>query len=460
MTNNIHQQNYEQRLAFLHDSIESGELFRIQRMLNSLRPGEIAHLVESSPPEQRKILWELIEQENEGEVLVELGDEVRTALMEDMDVNELKEAVQNLETDDMADFLRSLPNKVIHKTLASMDQQDRERVQEVLHYDEDTAGGLMDTSTLTVRPDVTVDVVLRYLRKLKELPTPLDNIYVVDKNDIFLGTLPVSTLLTSQPEELVGDIMNKNPFTISASTPSQEVAMVFEDRDLVSCPVIDEKDHKLLGCITIDDVVDVIRDEAEHSVMSMAGLNEEDDLFSPVPVAAKKRAVWLGTNLLTAFLAAWVIGQFESTLNSAIALAALMGVIPSMGGIAGSQTLTIMIRGLALGQVTNTNARSLFTKELLIGFLNGLVWAIVVFAISAIAFHEPSIGIVVAIAMLLNLIAAPIAGVLLPLLLKKLNIDPALAGSVLLTTITDVVGYAAVLGLAALTLPYWQKIFG
>ncbi len=459
MTNNI-QQNYEQRLAFLRDSIESGELFRVQRMLNSLHPGEIAHLVESSPVEQRKILWELIEQENEGEVLIELGDEVRASLIEDMDVSELKEAVESLDTDDMADFLQSLPGKVIHETLASMNHQDRERVQEVLGYDEDTAGGLMDTRTVTVRPDVTVDVVLRYLRQLKELPTPLDNIYVVNKHDVFLGTLPITTLLTSQPNDLIQDIMDTTPFTVPAAMNSQEVAMIFEDRNLVSCPVIDEKSHQLLGCITIDDVVDVIRDEAEHSVMSMAGLNEEDDLFSPVPVAAKKRAIWLGTNLLTAFLAAWVIGQFETTINSAIALAALMGVIPSMGGIAGSQTLTIMIRGLALGQVTSTNTRSLFTKELLIGFLNGLVWAIVVFVISALAFHEPSIGIVVAIAMLLNLIAAPVAGVLLPLLLKKLKIDPALAGSVLLTTITDVVGYAAVLGLAALTLPYWQRILG
>lgn len=459
MTKKI-QHNYEQRLAFLHDSIESGALFRIQRMLNSLHPGEIAHLIEASPPEQRKIVWELVEQDNEGEVLVELGDEVRATLVEEMDVGELKEAVQGLDTDDMADFLQSLPDTVIHRTLASMDLQDRERVQAVLGYDENTAGGLMDTTTVTIRPDVTVDVVLRYLRRQKDLPTHLDSLYVVNKHNTYLGTVPLTTILTQQPEEMVHNIMDTMHFMIPATMTSQEVALVFEDRDLVSCPVVDENNNHLLGRITIDDVVDVIRDEAEHSVMSMAGLNEEDDLFSPVFNSAKKRAIWLGTNLLTAFLAAWVIGQFETTINSAIALAALMGVIPSMGGIAGSQTLTIVIRGIALGQVTKTNTRSLFTKEILIGLLNGLIWAIVVFAVSAIVFQQPSIGVVVAIAMLMNLITAPVAGVLLPVVLKKMGIDPALAGSVLLTTITDIVGYAAVLGLAALSLPYWQRLLG
>ena len=458
MPKNI-QPNYEQRLAFLHSSIESGELFRIQRMLNSLHPAEIAHLIESSPPNQRKIVWEFVDHDNEGEVLLELGDEVRATLIENMNEGELTAAVQQLETDDMADFLQSLPNTVIHRTMASMDLQDRERVEAVLGYNEDTAGGLMDTTMITVRPDVTVDVVLRYMRRQKELPSHLDSIYVVDNGNNYRGALPLISLLTHQPEETVQDIMDDTAFSVPASMPSKEVAMIFEDRNLVSCPVTDDH-NQLLGRITIDDVVDVIRDEAEHSVMSMAGLNEEDDLFAPVINSAKNRAVWLGTNLLTAFMAAWVIGQFESTINSAIALAALMGVIPSMGGIAGSQTLTIMIRGIALGQVTATNTRSLFIKELLIGLLNGLIWAIVVFAISAVLFKEPSIGMVVAIAMLLNLIVAPIVGVLLPIFLRKLKIDPALAGSVLLTTITDIVGYAAVLGLAALSLPFWQKLLG
>lgn len=452
--------NYEHRLSYLYQAIESGSLFRIQRMLNGLKPGEIAHLIEASPPQQRKIVWELVEQENEGAVLVELGDSIRSSLMEEMDVVELTEAVQGLSVDDMADFLQTLPQTVIHQTLSSMDRQDRERVQEVLGFDEDTAGGLMDTQTVTVKPDVTVDVVLRYLRRQKDLPSHLDRLFVVNNDNIYQGSISLVTLLTHQPDEAVHDIMDESSTVIHADTPSQQIALIFEDRDLVSAPVIEEETQRLLGRITIDDVVDVIREEAEQSVKSMAGLNEDDELFAPVLSSAKRRAVWLGTNLLTAFMAAWVIGQFETTINSAIALAALMGVIPSMGGIAGSQTLTLVVRGIALGQVGKTNTRSLFFKEILVGLLNGLVWAIVVFAVSAFIFNEPSIGVVVAIAMLLNLIAAPIAGVTLPVALKKIGIDPALAGSVLLTTVTDIIGYAAVLGLAALSLPYWKSLFG
>ncbi|CAA6813856.1 MAG: Magnesium transporter MgtE [uncultured Thiotrichaceae bacterium] len=452
--------NYEHRLSYLYQAIESGSLFRIQRMLNGLKPGEIAHLIEASPPQQRKIVWELVEQENEGAVLVELGDGIRASLMEEMDVEELTEAVQGLSVDDMADFLQTLPQTVIHQTLSSMDRQDRERVQEVLGFDEDTAGGLMDTQTVTVKPDVTVDVVLRYLRRQKDLPSHLDRLFVVNNDNIYQGSISLVTLLTHQPDEAVQDIMDENSTVIHAATPSQQIALIFEDRDLVSAPVVEEETQRLLGRITIDDVVDVIREEAEQSVKSMAGLNEDDELFAPVLTSARRRAVWLGTNLLTAFMAAWVIGQFETTINSAIALAALMGVIPSMGGIAGSQTLTLVVRGIALGQVGKTNTRSLFLKEIMVGLLNGLVWALVVFAVSAFVFKEPSIGIVVAIAMLLNLIAAPIAGVTLPVALKKMGIDPALAGSVLLTTVTDIIGYAAVLGLAALSLPYWKSLFG
>lgn len=452
--------NYETRLSYLYQAIESGALFRIQRMLNGLKPGEIAHLIEASPPQQRKIVWELIEQTNEGAVLVELSDGVRASLTQEMDVKALTDAVQGLSVDDMADFLQSLPQTVIQQTLYSMDLQDRERVQQVLDFDGNTAGGLMDTHMVTIRPDVTIDVVLRYLRRQKNLPTHLDRLFVVNNDNIYLGAISLVTLLTQQPEKVVQDIMDDSFTVIHADTSSQQIALIFEDQDLVSAPVLEKSTQRLLGRITIDDVVDVIRDEAEHSVKSMAGLNEEDDLFAPVLKSARRRAVWLGTNLLTAFMAAWVIGQFETTINSAIALAALMGVIPSMGGIAGSQTLTLVVRGIALGQVGKTNTQSLFRKELLVGLLNGLVWALVVFSVSAFLFKEPSIGVVVAIAMLLNLIAAPMAGVLLPVALKKMGVDPALAGSVLLTTITDIIGYAAVLGLAALSLPYWKSLFG
>ena len=448
----------EDRLASLSGAIESGSLFRLQRMLNALHPAEIAHLLESSPLEQRKIAWELIKRENEGLVLIELNDDVRSQLTEEMDTIDLIEALKDLDADDMADFLQGLPDTVIQETLSAMGRQERERVEVVLGYDEDTAGGLMDTEVVTIRSDVTVEVVLRYLRMKGDLPSHTDRVIVVDSYDKYLGVVSLSKLLTSQPDDSILFIMDHEYSAIHADLDKNEVATLFEDRDLISAPVINDT-GKLLGRITIDDVVDVIRDEAEHSIKSMAGLNEEDDLFAPILPSVKRRAVWLGTNLITAFMAAAVISQFTETIESAVALAVLMGIVPSMGGIAGSQTLTMVIRGIALGQIGKSNTKSLLRKELLLGLINGVIWAVVVFAISAIALKDIEIGILIGIAMLLNLLAAPLSGVLLPLTLRKLNIDPALAGSVLLTTVTDIVGYAGVLGLASLMLPYLRQLF-
>ncbi|PID46831.1 MAG: magnesium transporter [Proteobacteria bacterium] len=448
----------EGRLASLSGAIESGSLFSVQHMLNALHPAEIAHLLESSPPEQRKIVWELVKRENEGSVLVELHDEVRSQLTEEMDTGDLIDALKDLDADDMADFLQGLPDTVIQETLSAMGRQERERVEVVLGYDEDTAGGMMDTEVVTIRPDVTVEVVLRYLRMKGELPSHTDHVVVVDTYDKYLGIMSLSKLITSQPDDSVLSLMDRDYSAIPATLDNKEVSALFEDRDLISAPVINE-DGKLLGRITIDDVVDVIREEAEHSIKSMAGLNEEDDLFAPILPSVKRRAVWLGTNLITAFMAAAVISQFTETIESAVALAVLMGIVPSMGGIAGSQTLTMVIRGIALGQIGKSNTRSLLEKELLLGFINGVIWALVVFAISAIALKDIEIGILIGVAMLLNLLAAPLSGVLLPLTLKKLNIDPALAGSVLLTTVTDIVGYAGVLGLASLMLPFLRQLF-
>jgi magnesium transporter len=450
--------NKEDRLSSLSGAIENGSLFTLQRMLNALHPAEIAHLLESSPLSQRKVAWELIKRENEGAVLVELNDEVRSQLTESMDTEDLVEALKDLDADDMADFLQGLPDTVIKETLAGMGRQERERVEAVLGYDEDTAGGMMDTEVVTIRSDVTVEVVLRYLRMKKELPSNTDHLAVVDSYDNYFGVVSLSRLVTSKSDSSILDIMNHDYPVIPAEMTSQKVATLFEHRDLISAPVVNDN-GKLLGRITIDDVVDVIRDEAEHSIKSMAGLNEEDDLFAPILPSVKRRALWLGTNLVTAFMAAAVISQFTDTIESAVALAVLMGVVPSMGGIAGSQTLTMVIRGLALGQIGKSNTHSLLKKELLLGFINGIIWALVVFVISAVALKDIEIGILIAIAMLLNLLAAPLSGVLLPLLLQKLKIDPALAGSVLLTTITDIVGYAGVLGLAALLLPYLRSVF-
>ncbi len=456
MDNQVHQ-NTEQRLERLSDAFETGSLLQLQNMINAMHPAEIAHLLESSPPSRRRFIWELIEPENEGETLIELGEKARASLVDEMESGDLIEAVKDLDVDDIADFIQSLPNALIEQTLAGLSRQQRHRVEAVLVYDEDTAGGMMDTQVLTTRSDVTIDVVLRYLRLQDELPSHSDALIIIDKYDKYLGVVSLSDLLTNQPEETIKNIINKDFPAIPADMSSREVAALFEDRDLITAPVVDAS-GKLLGRITVDDVVDVIRDDAEHSMMGMAGLHEEEDLFAPVLTSVKRRALWLGTNLLTAFLAAWVIKQFTATLESAIALAVLMSIVPSMGGIAGSQTLTLVIRGIALGQVVKSNTKSLLTKELLLGFINGIIWAVVVFAISVFIFHDIGIGIVMAIAMLLNLLLAPLAGVLLPIVLRKLNIDPALAGSVLLTTITDIVGYMAVLGFAALLLPYIRAI--
>ncbi|XP_076037822.1 magnesium transporter MgtE-like [Oratosquilla oratoria] len=363
--------------------------------------------LESSPLSQRKVAWELIKRENEGAVLVELNDEVRSQLTESMDTEDLVEALKDLDADDMADFLQGLPDTVIKETLAGMGRQERERVEAVLGYDEDTAGGMMDTEVVTIRSDVTVEVVLRYLRMKKELPSNTDHLAVVDSYDNYFGVVSLSRLVTSKSDSSILDIMNHDYPVIPAEMTSQKVATLFEHRDLISAPVVNDN-GKLLGRLTIDDVVDVIRDEAEHSIKSMAGLNEEDDLFAPILPSVKRRALWLGTNLVTAFMAAAVISQFTDTIESAVALAVLMGVVPSMGGIAGSQTLTMVIRGLALGQIGKSNTHSLLKKELLLGFINGIIWALVVFVISAVALKDIEIGIFIAIAMLLNLLAAPL----------------------------------------------------
>ncbi|MGB1255632.1 MAG: magnesium transporter [Thiolinea sp.] len=452
MSSTLEHQSSEQRLELLYEAIDSGSLFQVQRMLNAMHPAEMADLIEASPRGRRELIWELIEADNEGEVLIELSEDVRNSLVEEMDTGEIIHAIKDLDDDDMADFLQSLPDTLISQTLAGMDRQDRIRLEAVLGYDEDTAGGLMDTQTTTVRADVSLDVVLRYLRRLDELPSHTDNIIVVNRYDRYLGILPLSTVLTGQPEELVVDVMDTQQNPVPASTSSQQVARLFEDRNLISAPVVDEN-HKLLGRITIDDVVDIIREEAEHSVMSRAGLDDEEDLFAPVFISTKRRAIWLGTNLMTALMAAWVISQFEATLEATVSLAILMGVIPSMGGVAGTQTLTLVIRGLALGQLGKSNRRSLLVKELLVSLMNGIIWAIVIFGIATFAFGNYAIGIVIGLAMIVNLLAASGSGVFLPIIMRYLHIDPALAGGVVLTTITDIVGFAAVLGLATLLLP-------
>lgn len=441
------QQTYKD---LLH-SIESGSLRYAQSMLNSLKAGEIAHLIESLPPEKGKIIYDLIDQELEGEVLVEVGDEVQRRLISEKTLEELTAVTDNLDTDDLADFLQSLPNQLTDQVLNSLDQQQRKRLEKVLSYPEDSAGGLMNIDAITIRAQVTLDVVLRYLRRRKELPSQTDSLIVVDGHDNYLGTLPLTTLLTSSSEVSVYEVMETQIVAIEANTSANAVAKMFETQDLISAPVVDEN-NKLLGRITIDDVVDVIRDEAEHSVMGMAGLTEETDLFAKALPSAKRRAVWLGINLLTAFMASLVVDQFEATIAQIVTVAVLMNIVASMGGIAGTQTLTLVIRGMALEQVTSQNIRYLFTKEILVGLINGVLWALVVAIIAALWFQNLQMGYVIAAAITINLFFAAFSGVAIPLVLRRLKIDPAIAGSVILTTVTDIVGLLTFLGLASIFL--------
>jgi magnesium transporter len=441
----------EGRLSALRDALDSGTLRQAHRMVNSLHPAEIALLLESLPPAQREVVWEFVDPELEGSVLVELNDGVRQALIEGMEAEELVAAAEGMEVDDLADLVGDLPETVTLQLLRAMDQQDRERLRTVLAWPEDSAGGLMNTDTVSVRADVTLEVVLRYLRMRGDLPPRTDSLFVVDRTDRYLGTITLTQLITGDPELTVGETLDTEAPRIEPQLPAQEVAQLFQDRDLVSAAVVGA-DGKLLGRITIDDVVDVIREEAEHSVFSMAGLRDEEDLFAGIIPSTQRRLLWLGINLITAFMAAAVVRSFEGTIEKVAALAALMPIVASMGGIAGTQTVTLIIRGLALGQVQWSNARWLLFKEIAVGGLNGLIWAGVVGAVTIVWFETWRIAAIIAAAMLINLLAAAAVGVLVPLALRRMKIDPALSAGVILTTFTDCIGFATLLGLASLFL--------
>ncbi len=441
----------ESQFQALNKALQTGTMQHARAMLNELTPAEIAHLLESVPPAERQFLWDLVDPEKEGEVLIDLSEELRNSLIRDMSLDDLVNATEGMDVDDLADFIQSLPDRITTQVLTSLDTQHRERLEAVLSYPEDSAGGLMNTDMVTVRAEVTLDVVLRYLRKLGELPEHTDSLIVTTRDNTYVGVLPLTTLVTSDPELTVGEVMDRDAEVIKASMEDDDVAKIFETHDLVSAPVVDEN-MKLLGRITVDDVVDVIREEAEHSVLSMAGLNEDDDLFAPVVTSSRRRAIWLGINLLTAFMASWVVSNFETTLQQVVTVAVLMNVVASMGGIAGTQTLTLVIRGLALGQISRSNRSWLFSKEVIVGLLNGVGWAVVIALIAAFWFNDVKVAYVIAAATIINLLVASFSGVAIPLLMRKFNVDPALAGSVVLTTVTDIVGLFVFLGLATVFL--------
>ncbi len=439
------------QLRLLSDALDSGRLGPVRRHVNTLTPSEIGNLLESLPPGKREVVWGLVDPEDDGEVLVHVGDEVRESLIADMDQDELVAAVEDLDIDDLADLVEDLPDTVIDEVLKSMDRENRERLEQVLSYEEDTAGRLMNPDVVTVRADTTVDVVMRYLRLRGELPEHTDHLYVVNRRHQLMGWVALQDLLTNDPGTPINKLIDEELESIHVDETSDKVAREFSDNDWVSAPVVDDG-NVLLGRITVDDVLDIIREQAEHQALGAAGLDEDEDLFSPVPRAAKRRAIWLGINLATAFLASWVIGRFEGTLQQIVALAVLMPIVASMGGVAGTQTLTLVVRGMALGQVARGNLKPILRKEVLVGLVNGLVWAVVVGIVAALWFRDAPLGAVIGAAMAINLTVAALAGVVVPLTLKRMNVDPALAGGVVLTTVTDVIGFLSFLGLATLVL--------
>ncbi len=442
--------NEESKFRSLNEALESGSIKQLARIVNKvLNPSDIAHLIESSPPKERNLIWRILEVELRGEVLQYLSDDIQSHFLSKLNPQEVLSVTEDLDTDDVADILQQLPETVIQEVLDSMDSQDRVRVEKVLAYPEDTAGGMMNTDPVTIRPDITLDVVLRYLRMHRSLPDMTDQLLVVSRKDELIGSLPINKLLVSNHSATVREVMETGIVSIHVNLHENEVANIFERQDLISAPVINDQ-GLLLGRITIDDVVDVIREGADHSLMSMAGLDEEQDTFAPIRQTSQRRAVWLGINLITAFIASFVIGLFEGTIEKVVALAVLMPIVASMGGVAGSQTLTLVIRAMAVGQISRSNLSWLLNREFFVGAINGLIWASVVAGIAIVWFQDIIIGMVIAAAMLINLVVAAIAGTVLPIFLKSRNIDPALAGSVILTTVTDVAGFLSFLGLATL----------
>ncbi len=439
------------QMKTLSQALDSGRLGPVRRMVNTLSPAEIGNLLESLPPAKRLMVWGLVDAEDDGEVLVHVGEEVRESLLRDMDEDEIVAAAESLDIDDLADLFDDLPDTVTDSVLQSLDRSDRDRLEQALSYPEDSAGRLMNPDAVTVRPDVTVDVVLRYLRLRGELPDHTDHLYVVSRRNQYLGRVALSRIITSQADTPINELVDDTQPPVSVEMSSEAVAQSFADHDWITAPVVDDN-NVLLGRITIDDVVDIIRYQAEHQVMSAAGLDEEEDLFSPVPRAVRRRLVWLGINLATAFLAASVVGRFEGTIEKIVALAILMPIVAGMGGNAGTQVLALMIRGLALGQVSASNAAVLLWKEVRVALMNGIALGLLLGAIVWLWFGDPALSAVIASALTINLLSAASAGVMVPLTLKRLGFDPALAGGVILTTVTDVMGFLAFLGLGTVFL--------
>ena len=438
-------------LEAIRQALSLKKLKRVGKILHRMHPAKVAGLLEALPPEERRSVWSMVETERAGKVLTFLHDEIRIALALELDLEDLIASAEHLELDDRVDLIQTLPEELGAKLLRASSAGQRQQLESMLSYPEDSAGGLMNADAIQVRADVKVSTVLRYLRLLEKLPPQTDMLMVVDRKGHYQGALHLSALVTADLGRAVAELMDRDIVGIAASASDSEVDRLFKELDLLSAPVVDEH-NRVIGRITLDDVADLMREDTERTLMQMAGLDDEADIFAPVMVSSRRRAVWLGINLITAFSAAWVIGLFQATLEQLVALAVLMPIVASMGGIAGSQTLTLVIRGLALGQVQKGNLRILLNRELGVSILNGVLWAVVIALLAVAWFDHWGLGAVLGSAILINLLCAALAGWGIPLLLERMGIDPALAGSVILTTVTDIVGFFAFLGLASILL--------
>jgi len=438
-----------------HELVESlvhkQNLAELQRKLDKLHPADVAYILEALPLEERLVVWDLVKAERDGEILLEVSDSVRETLIENMDAHELVAAAEQLDTDEIADLVPDLPQDVVDDVLHSLSVEEREQLRAAMSYPEDSVGALMDFDMVSVRDDVTLEVVLRYLRRMDELPDHTDQVFVVDRSEIIRGVLPVNRLIVTDPEVLVGAVMNTDFITLSPDDKAQQAAQSFERYDLVSAPVVDHA-NRLVGRVTVDVVVDFIRQRNEAEQLSHAGLLEEEDIFASVWKSAKNRWLWLAVNLGTAFFASRVIGAFEGTIERLVALATLMPIVAGIAGNSGNQTTTLIIRSLALGQVTPDNARRLIGKELAISLLNGLVWGGVAGMFAYLLYRSVPLGLVMMSAMLLNLLVGASVGMVVPLIMQKMGRDPAIGSSVLLTFTTDSMGFFIFLGLATVFL--------
>jgi magnesium transporter len=438
-----------------HDLVEQlvhkQNLAELGKKLDELHPADVAYILEALPLEDRVMVWDLVKAERDGEVLLEVSDAVRESLIATMDNRELVAAAASLDTDEIADLAADLPKDVVQELMESLDEAKRAQVTSSLSYDEDSVGALMDYDFVTIRADVTLEVALRYLRRLGELPSHTDKLFVVDRDETLIGSLPLKRMLVHDPEAHVAAVMSDDPVVFHPSDPASDAAQAFERYDLVTAPIVDPK-GKLVGRLTVDVVMDYIRAEAEADMLQAAGLREEEDLFSTVWKAAKNRWLWLGINLCTALVASRVVGMFEGSIEKLAALAALMPIVAGMGGNSGNQTSTLVVRGLALGLINKDNARRLLAKELGISALNGAVWGGIMGLITYLLYGNVALGGVMAAAMMLNLVVAALAGYFAPAAIDRLGRDPAFGSAVLTTFITDSMGFLIFLGLATLVL--------